>query len=322
MTRRYLDAARIPRTPHTAALPVAAQLPSKIDFRAAFGQVRDQGAEGSCTGFSLAGMMQGLRGVAGLPFVAMSPRFIYTDELAKEGHSGKDVGANPADGLTIMQTVGVCPEIDDPYAVGALQPPTAQQISDAAQYRIASWSAVNRFANMGANPRAGIMPALQLLAQKVPVEIAIEVRQSFESAPGGRVPMPGTPQADPVLGGHAIVLAGYQDDPSAPGGGWAVFRNSWGTGWGDGGYGYLPYEYLYNAFLTYGLWSATLPEEVKPVVDRTHPAIVIDGKTVATGQITDGTTWAPLRPIIEAMGGKIASESTETGEIVIISPKA
>jgi len=35
---------------------------------------------------------------------------------------------------------------------------------------------------------------------------------------------------------HAIVLIGYDDDT----GNW-IIRNSWSTGWGDGGYGHIPY---------------------------------------------------------------------------------
>lgn len=59
---------------------------------------------------------------------------------------------------------------------------------------------------------------------------------------------------DTYLGGHAVVLVGYQDnspdDPGEhrPGGGYFVFRNSWGQNWAPGnnhapGYGFLPYSY-------------------------------------------------------------------------------
>jgi GNAT superfamily N-acetyltransferase len=43
---------------------------------------------------------------------------------------------------------------------------------------------------------------------------------------------------EPKLG-HSVTLVGYDDTKKR-----FVFRNSWGTNWGDAGYGYLPYEYL------------------------------------------------------------------------------
>jgi len=45
-------------------------------------------------------------------------------------------------------------------------------------------------------------------------------------------------------GGHAMLIVGYEDDASIPGGGAFIVRNSWGGEWGDGGYGRLPYAYV------------------------------------------------------------------------------
>ena len=61
---------------------------------------------------------------------------------------------------------------------------------------------------------------------------------------------------DTYLGGHAVVLVGYRDnevedgeESHRPGGGYFLFRNSWGESWAPGndyarGYGYLPYDYF------------------------------------------------------------------------------
>ena len=52
-------------------------------------------------------------------------------------------------------------------------------------------------------------------------------------------------------GGQAIVAVGYDDTlkiknthSGATTTGALLVRNSWGTGWGEEGYGWLPYEYV------------------------------------------------------------------------------
>ena len=45
-----------------------------------------------------------------------------------------------------------------------------------------------------------------------------------------------------LYGGHAIVAAGYDDSISINGDkGALLIRNSWGTGWGESGYGRIEY---------------------------------------------------------------------------------
>ena len=65
----------------------------------------------------------------------------------------------------------------------------------------------------------------------------------------GKIPFPCS--TDKVAGGHAIMAIGYDDTlaiKNTNGGktttGALLIRNSWGTSWGDVGYGWLPYEYV------------------------------------------------------------------------------
>jgi len=83
-----------------------------------------------------------------------------------------------------------------------------------------------------------------------PVVFGISVYESFESekvAKTGIVPLP--ENTERMLGGHAIVLVGYDNEKKL-----FIFRNSWGEQWGDKGYGYLPFEYVCDANLASDFW--------------------------------------------------------------------
>ena len=77
----------------------------------------------------------------------------------------------------------------------------------------------------------------------------------------GKIPYPSPGES--IRGGHAIVVAGYDDHlviKNQPGGpqttGAFLIRNSWGTGWGDHGYGWLPYDYVLHS-IAKDWWSLT-----------------------------------------------------------------
>jgi C1A family cysteine protease len=66
----------------------------------------------------------------------------------------------------------------------------------------------------------------------------------------GKFPYPAP--GERVVGGHAVVAVGYDDNLVIQGTGTGspkttgafLIRNSWGTGWGAAGYGWLPYDYV------------------------------------------------------------------------------
>jgi C1A family cysteine protease len=72
-----------------------------------------------------------------------------------------------------------------------------------------------------------------------------------EVAANGELPLP--TKGEDIVGGHAVVCVGYDDAKQA-----FIVRNSWGTGWGDKGYFYMPYEFFktqYVGFRYFNCWT-------------------------------------------------------------------
>ena len=77
-----------------------------------------------------------------------------------------------------------------------------------------------------------------LISYNSPIIFGIMVYSSFMSSTNGNIPLPNT-KIETLLGGHCIAIVGYNDTTQ-------MFKcaNSWGTGWGENGYFYLPYAYV------------------------------------------------------------------------------
>lgn len=70
--------------------------------------------------------------------------------------------------------------------------------------------------------------------------LGLELFETWHDAGSdGRIELPSPTM--PALGGHAVTVVGYGD---VAGSLHFTVRNSWGHGWGDGGYGYLPAAYV------------------------------------------------------------------------------
>ena len=58
-----------------------------------------------------------------------------------------------------------------------------------------------------------------------------------------------------LVGGHAVMAVGYDDSQ-----GRFIVRNSWGDGWGMGGYFTFPYAYMTQRSLSSDFWTIRLVE--------------------------------------------------------------
>lgn len=92
------------------------------------------------------------------------------------------------------------------------------------------------------------------LADENPIVAGIVAYSSFESGEAtetGDIPMPIL--TDYPVGGHAILLCGYDDAKQQ-----ILFRNSWGSTWGKEGYGTLPYAYVLRPEFAIDFWTINL----------------------------------------------------------------
>jgi C1A family cysteine protease len=246
MTRLYGWKKQQPDHRDWKFVPVKVVLPSWVDLRANSGcpPIYDQGQLGSCTANAGVGSIGMLMIKERLPRISLSRLDLYWYERVLEGTTDQDSGASIRDSMKASNKYGVCYESLWPYDISTFtNPPTPAMQADAAKHKLKSYLAVGSVQDMKAS-----------LALGFPVVFGISVYESFESSmvdATGMVPIPKT--TEQYLGGHALCAVGYRDSTQR-----IIFRNSWGTGWGDKGYGYIPYSYLSNLNLAADFWTPRL----------------------------------------------------------------
>ncbi|MDE3177952.1 MAG: C1 family peptidase [Pseudomonadota bacterium] len=227
---------------------------ASADLRSQCPAVYDQGRIGSCTANAIAAAIEFDLMGQGADFMP-SRLFIYYNERVMENSVGSDAGAQIRDGIKSVASQGDCNETDWPYddtpadPVTNVFPPNAPAAQQPPQYcydNAVQHTAVN-YQSIDQN----LADMKACLSSGYPFVFGFTVYESFESpqvAQTGDVPMPGANER--VLGGHAVLAVGYDDDEQK-----FIVRNSWGPNWGDGGYCYMPYAYLLDNNLSDDFWT-------------------------------------------------------------------
>ena len=230
----------------TAALPPAAPRLSQF-----LPPIWQQGRLGACTAHGLLRAFHYAAKKAGHDLAMRSRLALYFMERDKEGTTGSDAGAVIADGIQVLLEQGVCPETEWTYDDTPADPrtgifpagakpalrPTDQCYADAKKSVILKTAEITCTLDQ-------IKAALTL---GFPVVLGSPVYEEEwmgqQASQTGVIAYPG-PRSR-LVGGHCFVLSGYWNDAKRQLG----MDNSWGTGWGDHGSGYLDYNYaLGNMF--------------------------------------------------------------------------
>jgi hypothetical protein len=224
-----------------------ATLPESADLVPLMPPVYDQKGYGTCASNAVAGVLHYLmvHGKVCTPF-APSRLFLAWNADAIEGSVKESDGVySIRDVVSPTTSLGfVCETLWTYDEMHLDVKPTSEVFAEAEKHTTTSYQRVQD------NDLPSIKAAL---AMGHPVACGIQVYGQLESAQcavDGVVATPGWwGRLTTCLGGHAIVLVGYDDKTQK-----FTFRNSWGLGWAQAGYGTLGYDYIANSSLASDFW--------------------------------------------------------------------
>lgn len=225
-----------------------AALPRKVDLRPYVYEIEDQSTIGSCTANATCSALE-LMSKRADKSCDLSRLFMYYETRAMENRVGQE-GAALRDALKAANKAGVPLEDIWPYDIGKVDAkPSDESYADALTRMLTRYEAVP-LSTLGSD--VGYWDAINnlkaALTEGLPVVIAMSVNQTIFSVKGPLAAQnyslrdEATLKDYPTIGNHAVVLVGYDDDAD-----YFIFQNSWGTSWGDAGYGAIRYGVIGGA---------------------------------------------------------------------------
>lgn len=180
-----------------------------------------------------------------------SPAFVYN-----QINQGRDGGATLVDALNLLSSRGAVSWSEMPYNPDnyTLQP-TSNQLQQARRYRISYWRRVN------------VQDPQEVKAQiqaGYPVMVGLLADEGLYRLKGNQV---WKRRKGKLLGGHAVVIVGYDDRREA-----FKLMNSWGRRWADRGYGWVDYGFFRKMVREGYVAKDALNETLLDLVNQPQPA--------------------------------------------------
>ncbi|CAN5485068.1 hypothetical protein BH10PSE17_BH10PSE17_03570 [soil metagenome] len=208
----------------------------------AAGMILNQGNEGACTGFGLACVMNYLRWIKGgfaKQYESVSPRMLYTFARRYDEYDGEDYeGSSCRGALRALHNNGVCLESDWPYT----------SASSSGKYGYATRAARNTLGVYYRIETKAITDMQAAIHQFHAIYVSSYTHDGWDTI-ASTTKIVKTHADLPVIkfsgkaskdGGHAFALVGFNESGF-------IIQNSWGKGWGAGGFAVVTYlDWLAN----------------------------------------------------------------------------
>lgn len=203
------------------------------DLTKYFLKVKDQGLLGSCTAFPVAAVYEFVA-KQNTKSVDISELFIYYNTRASKGNIDEDSGATLLETINSVKEKGACYSENHPYTIESFARKPNEKAFTEAQHQVVEKAC-----------RVNITEEKfkQAISSGHPIIIGLKLFKSFyPKNKSAVVPYPSKNEAEyENHGNHALLIVGFNDDEKL-----FKIRNSWGTGFGENGYCYAPYDYIAN----------------------------------------------------------------------------
>lgn len=255
-------------------------LPKSASLMRFCSPVENQRQLNSCTANAAVGALEILERKQGIPQVDLSRLFVYYNTRVLDGNVDSDVGAYISNSMRAIKTHGACLESMWQYDTSKVfAKPGGECYRDGLGRQAMEYARVAR--------GHGVRSAL---ADGYPVVFGMMLRESFHRAATGKgiVPMPA--DGDLSLGGHAMLIVGYDTEARM-----YLVRNSWGERWGDRGYCRIPFAMVDDPAMSWDFWIVRSIEQPEVGYEVERP-----GRERQRGQLDE---WMRR---LRALPGKVA----------------
>ena len=229
------------------------QLPGSVDLSPYFPPIGDQGSYGTCvawaTGYNHKSFLEAWDDNHRTTFNSnqmFSPKYLFWSiPSSQKGADCNGTGFEPA--YDVMITDGVSNLATTPYTnLGDCSiSPSSSENTNAANYKIESYRQVN----------VEIETLKQYLAQNRALSFGAKLGENFMAWNSSDVLYDDTDTYQGQHAYHAMTLCGYDDNKGNNG----AFKvvNTWGTGWGNGGYIWVDYNFFVSGDFAFCAFAAT-----------------------------------------------------------------